>query len=92
MNQMVMTFTETRSRRNDCNTSKEAAKAAVTRKADAERQTIRRTIKAYSSGLTAREVAAATGIDYHTIQRRIGECGLSKTDLVRDGCRVWVAA
>lgn len=93
MNQLVMpySFTETRSRRTDSQTSKDAAKAAVSRKADIERLAIAKAVFGTSAGLTAREAAALTGIDYYTVQRRISETGLTKTAEVRDGCRVWVA-
>lgn len=90
MNQIVMNFTETRSRRNDCDTSKAAAKHAITGKASRERVAITQAVKAVRSGLTAREVACTTGLEYIAIQRRIAECGLHKSDLRRDGCAVWV--
>ena len=92
MNQIVMTFTETRARRNDCDTSKAAAKHAASGKADGERKAITRAVKSAVGGLTAREAAWAAGIDYIACQRRIAECGLHKSDLRRDGCAVWVAA
>ena len=93
MNQLAMpySFTETRSRRTDSQTSKDAAKAAVSRKADQERRDIRCAVNDSTIGLTAREAATLTGIDYYTVQRRISETGLTKTAEVRDGCRVWVA-
>lgn len=86
----TLSFTNTRARRDDVDTSREAAKAAVTRKADAERVLIRRCVGA-SEGMTAREVADKTGLDYYTVQRRISETGLTKTKQVRDAARVWVA-
>lgn len=93
MNQVALSFAHTRARRSDCETSHEAAKAAVTRKADAERVAITAAIKDawHGNGLTAREVASVTGIDYITVQRRISECGLTKTNVRRDGCAVWMA-
>lgn len=90
MNQLAMTFTETRSRRNDCDTSKAAAKAAVSRKAARERIAITAAVKAAPGGLTAREVDSITGIGWHEVSRRISECGLTKTDRRRDGCAVWI--
>lgn len=89
MNQLCMTFVETRSRRTDCDTSKAAAKAAVTRKADGERQAITAAVKRSFLGLTARQIAMVTGIDYIEVQRRVSECGLVKTKKRRDGCAVW---
>ena len=86
----AMTFTDTRARRDDCDTSRAAAKAAVTRKASAERAAIAKAVAKAAHGLTGREAAATTGIDYITVQRRISECGLIKSQAIRDGCRVWV--
>lgn len=87
----AVSFVHTRARTSDCDTSKEAAKAAVTRKADMERREIRAAVKACLRGATARDVAGMTGIDYIEVQRRISECGMTKTKLRRDGCAVWVA-
>lgn len=83
----MTTFVETRSRRDDPATSKAAARHAAGTTASAQRRTIAM-IVAYQP-MTAREIAETTGIDYYTVQRRISECGLSKTDCVRDGCHVW---
>jgi hypothetical protein len=91
MNQMALSFVQTRARRTDCATSHEAAKAAVTRKADAERAAIRQCVKAAPSGLTAREISQCIGVEYIETQRRISECGLTKTDMRRDKCAVWMA-
>lgn len=88
----VLSFTDTRSRSTDNDTSKAAAKAAVSRKADGERAAITAAVKAAPMGLTAREVCYQTGIEWHETSRRISECGLTKTKLVRDGCRVWSAS
>ena len=88
----ALTFTQTRSRTTDCDTSKEAAKAAVSRKADFERMQITLGVKGSLNGATAREIAKLTGIDYIEVQRRISECGLTKIAARRDGCAVWVAA
>ena len=88
---ITMTFAETRARLGDCDTSKAAAKAAVTRKAACERVSITLAVNSALLGLTGREVSLHTGIDYITVQRRISECGLVKTKAIRDGCRVWVA-
>lgn len=84
-----LSFVQTRARRNDSATSHEAAKAAVTLKADSERIAIREAVKAAPDGLTAREVSQRIGVDYITVQRRISETGLTKTDTRRDGCAVW---
>ena len=93
MNQIAMpySFTETRSRRTDGATSRDAAKAAVSRKADQERAAITAAVKAAPDGLTAREVSHRTNVEYIECQRRISECGLTKTAERRDGCAVWRA-
>ena len=70
-----LSFVQTRARRTDSATSHDAAKAAVTRKADMERAAITNCIRG-SKGLTAREVSALIGLDYVETQRR-------------DGCAVW---
>ena len=87
----AISFTDTRARRNDCDTSKDAAKAAASGKANAERFAIAKAVKQADLGLTGRQVASVTGIDYIECQRRISECGLVKTKLRRDGCAVWVS-
>lgn len=87
----VLTFTDTRYRSTDCDTSKAAAKAAVSRKADGERKAIIEAVKRSYLGLTARQIAMVTGIDYIECQRRVSECGLVKTKKRRDGCAVWEA-
>ena len=84
-------FLRSRARRNDCDTSKAAAKHAVSNKASAERVAIVAAVKASYLGLTGRQVAMVTGIDYIECQRRLSECGLTKTKLRRDGCAVWVS-
>lgn len=88
----VLSFTDTRSRSTDGQTSRDAAKAAVSRKADGERQAIIAAVKRSYLGLTARQIAMITGIDYIECQRRVSECGLVKTKKRRDGCAVWEAA
>jgi hypothetical protein len=84
-----LSFLQTRARRTDSDTSHDAAKAAVTRKADSERLAIREAVKAAPDGLTAREVSSLIGVEYIETQRRISECGLTKTDMRRGGCAVW---
>lgn len=86
----MTTFLQTRARRNDCDTSKAAAKYATTGKAAVERMVITKAIKQANGGMTAMEVANTTGIDYVAVQRRIAECGLTKTEQRRDGRAVWV--
>jgi hypothetical protein len=85
-------YIHTKSRRSDSHTSHEAAKFATTGKAGAQRVAIVQAVKSAKNGLTAREVAELTGIDYIAVQRRIAECGLTKTEQSRGGCMVWVSA
>ena len=92
INQLAMNFVQTRYRKTDNDTSKTAAKHAVSGKADSERQAIIAAVKSALAGLTGRQVAVVKGIDYIECQRRLSECGLTKTKTIRDGCRVWVAA
>jgi len=91
-----MAFVQTRARRTDSQTSKDAAKAAVSHKADQERAAITAAVKAAPAGLTAYEVADLIGLDRQETSRRISECGLYKTSETRPnvGARpgsVWVA-
>lgn len=90
--QLGIDFIQTRARRTDGDTSRAAAKHAASCKADQERATITMLVKNAPNGMTARQVAAVSEIDYIEVQRRISECGLVKTDLRRDGCAVWRAA
>ena len=82
MNQLAfpLSFTDTRSRRTDGNTSRAAAKAAASLKSDRERIAIREAVKAAPGGLTAYQVADLIGLDRQETSRRISECGLHKTD------------
>ena len=91
MNFEASAFVRTRARATDCDTSLQAAKNAVTGKADAERKAITQAVKTSPIGMTGREVSECLMMDYFTVQRRISECGLTKTDQRRDGCAVWVA-
>ncbi len=91
------TFTETRSRNTDGQTSRDAAKAAASLKSDMERAAITAAVKAAPGGLTAYEVADLIGLDRHETSRRISECGLHKTDQTRPNIgakpgAVWMAA
>lgn len=89
----VLSFTDTRSRSTDGDTSREAAKAAARDKAASERIAITAAVKSASDGLTAPEMAEATGLDYFVVQRRKSECGLVETTEKRGGnFHVWRAA
>lgn len=83
-------FVRTRARLTDGETSHEAAHAAASRKAAEERRSIYACI-AKHGGKTAMEVSTLTDIDYIEVQRRISECGLTKTAVKRDGRYVWEA-
>ena len=87
---MNLSFVETRSRSNDGETSRDAAKHAATQKAAGERRAICAAIS--TEPMTAREVAEWTGIDYIECQRRVSECGLLKTGERRGGCAVWAVS
>jgi len=86
-----MNYVDTRARTTDGVTSKDAAKHAVTEKAATERRQIFWALRVIGP-MTAREIAANTGIDYIEVQRRISEVGfITKTADRRDGCFVWEA-
>jgi hypothetical protein len=97
MNQLTMSFTDTRARRTDGQTSRDAARHAATGKAAEDRLSILRALQLHnkvtgSAGLTAKELVGYTGLDYFTVQRRISEvAGIEKTAERRDGCFVWKA-
>lgn len=87
---MQVSFTTTRARNNDPQTSKDAAKHAVSAKAAQERIAIFQSLQ--RGPKTARQIAEDTGIDYYDIQRRISEtAGIYKSDKKLDGCFVWGA-
>lgn len=84
-------FIDTRSHANDPQTSRDAAVNAVSDKADSVRKIIYQAIKA-SVSMTAREIAAQTGIDFVAINRRLSEVGgIKRNGERRDGCAAWVA-
>jgi hypothetical protein len=91
MNQTAIYFADTRARSTDGKTSRDAAKNAATFKAAAERRLITEAIRSQGA-MTAREVSLWIGLDYIETQRRISECGLTKTTERRGGCFVWSAA
>lgn len=89
-NGSAQSFLATRSRNTDPDTSKEAAKAAITSQSSAQRLAIGLCVKG-SAGLTTSEIADLTGIKYEDVKRRVSECGLTRTALRRDTRLVWVA-
>jgi hypothetical protein len=91
MSELAITFIDTRSRKSDPQTSRDAAKHATSNKASQERRAIFCALEQFRPGLTAREIAAHTGIDFYAVSRRISEvAGIHRTDDRRDGCAVWV--
>jgi hypothetical protein len=87
-----MDYASTRARSTDPETSHQAARFATSQKAASERLSIYLAV-CNNGPMTAREIAASTGLDYIEVQRRISEVtGLRKTEVVRDGCRVWESA
>jgi DNA-directed RNA polymerase specialized sigma24 family protein len=94
MNQMAISFVDTRSRRTDADTSKEAAKHAASAKSALQRIAIRKALlHVYPRGLTAKELAQATGIPYDDVKRRVSESGGTRRETERrDGCAAWVAS
>ena len=80
-------FTATRARRNDPQTSKDAAANAATSRAPKQRIAIREALQTQGP-MTCKQLAAVTGIDYIKIGKRASECGLVDTGKVLDGCRV----
>ena len=79
-------FTATRARRNDPQTSKDAAKNAATSRAAKQRIAIREALQ--KAHQTCKELAVSTGIDYHAAGKRLSEVNAVATGEVRNGCRV----
>jgi hypothetical protein len=100
-----MNFTDTRSRTNDPDTSKEAAKNAATLRTMLLRSLLAQTIRKHDThnnvpngshviGWTAKELSASLCIDLPSVYRRLPECGGIKKskNLRRQGCVVWISA
>jgi hypothetical protein len=87
---MAISFIDTRSRRTDPATSKDAAKNAASGKAALQRIAIRKALEQFKPGLTTKELATVTGISYEDIKRRVSEVGgIAPTVDRRDGNAVW---
>ena len=85
-----MTTLAPRARNTDPSTSHDASANAWGERASAHRQTIYEALETMPSGMTARELSACTGIEYHAIQRRLCEVeGIARTGEQREGCKVW---
>jgi DNA-binding transcriptional ArsR family regulator len=88
MNQLQISFIDTRARSTDGKTSRDAAKNAVSQKAAATRRAILEALA--QEPMTAREISKWTGIDYYEVQRRMSEtAGIEKTTEPRDGGYIW---
>lgn len=93
-----MSYTDTRARSSDPQTSKDAAKAAARDKANMQRAMITRAICQFDfsgSGWTAKDIARNfDDIPLADAYRRLPECaGIKPHETMRrDGCRVWVKA
>ena len=79
-------FTATRARRNDPQTSKDAAANAATSRAAKQRIAIREALQ--KAHQTCKELAVSTGINYESVKRRSSEIGAYRTGEVREGCGV----
>lgn len=81
-----------RARNTDPSTSHDAARFALSGKAESERRAIYRAL-VEGGPMTPREIASATGIDYYEVQRRMSETeGIEPTVAKHDRCRIWKAA
>ena len=100
---MNLSFTDTRARSEDPDTSKQAARTAATLKSQLTRALLSQTIRkhdthhddgGYVIGWTAKELAWHLEIDLADCYRRLPECGGIKKsqNLRRDGCVVWIAS
>ena len=100
-NAQLLSFTETRARRTDPDTSKAAARSAKAEKAESQRILLAGHIRSYGGhwamdgwqeGWTAKEIAEYLEVPLADCYRRLPECAGIKPHetLRRDGCRVWV--
>lgn len=89
----VQSFSDTRARTSDPQTSKDAAKAAARDKARLQRMVLAETVQHFYSA-TAKDLSEFLQIDLADVYRRLPECaGIKPHETMRrDGCRVWVKA
>jgi hypothetical protein len=89
MNQLSIDFIHTRHRRTDPDTSKDAARAAVSTKRQHQRLQIRGVLQWYGP-MTGKEIATLTGMTFTEVSRAISEvAGISRTGKRRDGSAEW---
>ena len=92
MNQLAMSFTDTRARAADPITSKQAAKTASSPHNASLRVLIHRSLVVHGPQ-TAREISDCEGLEYFDVQRRISEVsGIVKTTATRAGGMLWRVA
>lgn len=93
-----MKFTNTRARKCDPQTSKDAAKVAAMDKSTRIRKTLRTAIREYEQdglrGWTAKELSAKWRIQLADVYRRLPEVSGIKRhqSFRREGCSVWIAS
>lgn len=92
MNQLTMDFASTRARAVDPETSKAAAKAAITDAACGMRLLILCSLREHGNQ-TPKEIAARHDVDFIVLSRRMSEVGCiaRTTEPPRAGSAVWAA-
>jgi hypothetical protein len=89
MTQTILSFIQTRSRRTDPSTSREAAKHAASTKAQDERIAIREALVRLGP-MDPLQIARVTGIEYHEVNRRMSEIhGIRRNGNKIDKRSVW---
>lgn len=95
---LPISFIQTRSRKTNPETSREAGKEAASDRSAVIRMKLSHVIQNAEHGggigWTAKELASIWGFDLPTAYRRLPECSGIKRDPVlrRDGCSVWIKA
>jgi hypothetical protein len=84
-------FAETRARRSDPETSKQAAKYAASGKCAEQRIAIRQALVTHGP-MDPRQIEAVTGIEYHAVHKRMSEiAGIEPTGEEIEKRRIWRA-
>lgn len=92
MNQLSIDFVHTRHRRTDPQTSRDAARAALSSKRQAERHRVYDSLFCQGPA-TGKELALRTGMTFTEVSRCLSEIGgIARTGKKREGSAEWAVA
>lgn len=92
MNQLSIDFIHTRHRRTDVQTSRDAARAAVSSKAQTQRESLLALLQDLGP-MTGKELAPVSGMTFLEVSRRMSEIpGIARTGKRRDGSFEWAVS